>query len=78
MYPRGLRLSELLKKRSFFLFGPRATGKSTLIEQQLQEAKVYDLLEADTFQRLLRAPGLIAEETDAQTLVVICGGQHGL
>lgn len=71
MYPRKLDLSALLAKRSHFLFGPRATGKSTLIEQSLPSAKVYDLLDSDTFQRLLRAPGLIAEETDAKTLVVI-------
>jgi uncharacterized protein len=65
MYPRKLDLSALLKKRSFFLFGPRATGKSTLIEQHLKGAKVYDLLDSDTFRRLLRSPGIIAEETSA-------------
>ena len=30
-YARKLNLRELLEKKSFFLFGPRATGKSTLI-----------------------------------------------
>ncbi len=34
MLDRELKLHNLLKK-SFFLFGPRATGKSTLIKQQL-------------------------------------------
>lgn len=71
MYSRQLAINNLLKKRSFFLFGPRATGKSTLIEQCLKEARVYDLLDSDTYHRLLRAPGIIAEETDAETLVVI-------
>lgn len=71
MYPRALNLYNLLKQRSFFLFGPRATGKSTLIAQYPEEAKVYDLLDSDTYRRLLRSPGLIAEETEAQHLVVI-------
>jgi predicted AAA+ superfamily ATPase len=61
----------LLRRRSFFLFGPRATGKSTLVAQNLTEARVYDLLEANTFQRLLREPGIIGQETTAKDLVVI-------
>jgi hypothetical protein len=31
---RILNLPGLLSRKSFFLFGPRATGKSTLIKQQ--------------------------------------------
>jgi AAA+ ATPase superfamily predicted ATPase len=31
---RILNLPNLLSRKSFFLFGPRATGKSTLIKQQ--------------------------------------------
>lgn len=71
MYNRLLNLKELLKKRSYFLFGPRGIGKSTLITQTLPEAKIYDLLDAALFQRLLREPGLIEQETKAETLVVI-------
>ena len=71
MYPRALDLPNLLKKRSYFLFGPRGTGKSTLIDQTLFDAKVYDLLDASQFQRLLLNPTLIGEETDPHTLVVI-------
>ena len=32
---RQLQLVPLLAKKSFFLFGPRATGKTTLVRQQL-------------------------------------------
>lgn len=71
MYLRQLDLCNLLKKRSYFLFGPRGTGKSTLIEQTLPDAKIYDLLDASVFQRLLREPTLISQETRADTLVVI-------
>lgn len=71
MYSRILNLASLLKKRSYFLFGPRGTGKSTLIARTLQNARVYDLLDASVFQRLLREPTLISQETKANTLVVI-------
>lgn len=71
MYHRTLNLHELLQKRSYFLLGPRGTGKSTLIEQTLPNATVYDLLDASVFQRLLRDPTLISQETTLDTLVVI-------
>jgi len=71
MYPRVLDLHKLLQKRSYFLLGPRGTGKSTLIEQTLPEAKIYDLLNASVFQRLVRDPTLISQETTPDTLVVI-------
>ncbi len=71
MYSRYLDLKNLLKKRSYFLLGPRGTGKSTLIEQTLPDAKIYDLLDASVFQRLVRDPTLISQETIASTLVVI-------
>lgn len=71
MYHRTLNLHELLQKRSYFLLGPRGTGKSTLIEQTLPNATVYDLLDASVFQRLLRDPTLISQETTPGTLVVI-------
>ncbi len=71
MYRRLLDLNNLLKKRSYFLIGPRGVGKSTLIEQALPGAKIYDLLDASQFQRLLIDPTLLAQETTADTLVVI-------
>ena len=54
MFKRTLDLPKLLKIRSFFLFGARGTGKSTLIDQTLGGAKLYDLLDPNVFQRLLR------------------------
>lgn len=71
MYKRVLNLANLLNKRSYFLLGPRGTGKSTLIEQTLPHAKIYDLLDASVFQRLIRDPTLIQQETTPETLVVI-------
>ena len=60
-FQRTLQLSQLIKKKSFFLLGPRATGKNTLIRTQLSDARVYDLLDADVFARLARRPQLLGE-----------------
>lgn len=57
---RILSLPALLKKKSFFLFGPRATGKSFLIQHQLsQEAQVFDLLSSDLALRLSAHPSAL-------------------
>jgi len=72
MYARRLDLPALLRRKSFFLFGPRSTGKTTLIDRQLPGARVYDLLDADVYGRLLRRPAIIGEECrDADQVVVI-------
>ncbi len=59
---RWVKLPDLLAKKSFFLFGPRSVGKTTLIRNQLAKAKVYDLLNAATYRRLLRQPSILLEE----------------
>jgi uncharacterized protein len=71
MYPRDLDLQSLLAKKSFFLFGPRATGKSTLIREQLPEARIYDLLDAEVYTRLLRRPRLLEEEHTSGRVIAI-------
>jgi len=54
---RILNLQKILSKKSFFLFGPRATGKSTAVRQQLSDsAMVVDLLDSRMYMRLLNAP----------------------
>ncbi len=60
-YSRQLDLPALLKKKSHFLFGPRGTGKTTLIRQSLPNATVFDLLDAKTYTDLLREPGILAQ-----------------
>ncbi len=56
-YQRQLNLSQLLEKKSFFLLGPRATGKSFLIHQELgEQALVLNLLRSELFLRLSRSP----------------------
>ena len=55
-YARIVNLPQLLEKKSQFLFGPRQTGKSWLIQQQLESAYIIDLLESESFLRFQRAP----------------------
>ncbi len=72
MYPRVLGLESLLEHRSLFLFGPRQTGKSTLLHDRFPDAVFFDLLEADTFRELSERPEYIRQTTpDSARLVVI-------
>ena len=48
--------------RSCFLWGPRQTGKSTLLRTRFPHAPFYDLLFASEFRRLSANPGLLREE----------------
>ena len=52
------RLLNFPSDRSCFLFGARGTGKSTLLRATLPQAStlVFNLLEADTEDRLARDP----------------------
>ncbi len=57
-YLRQLNLVALLKKKSFFLLGPRATGKSFLIKKTLADrAVILNLLRYDLYLKLSQAPG---------------------
>jgi len=62
MYKRILDLPNLLKKKSFFLLGPRGTGKTTLIKHTLPEATVIDLLEIQIYREYLKNPSIISEQ----------------
>jgi len=69
---RSVDLAAATAKRSLFLLGPRQTGKSTLIRQQLPEARRIDLLESDTYLTLQRAPQRLREwcQTDGELIVI--------
>ena len=68
---RYLDARELLKQRSCFLFGPRQTGKSTLIRHQLADIRTYNLLDQTLFIRLSRNPALIREALAPQTEIIV-------
>lgn len=69
---RALQIDKLLKSKSFFLLGPRSTGKTTLIHHQLPKARIYDLLDHRAFSRLVKNPLLLEEENrNTQNPIVI-------
>lgn len=64
MFVRSIKLS---KENSFFLFGARATGKSTLLKERLDPAKtlVIDLLKEEEFLRYATSVGALEQVIDA-------------
>jgi hypothetical protein len=58
MYTRRLELPA----RSFFLFGPRATGKTTWLRRELPAARWFNLLHEREMVRLVRDPDLFRQE----------------
>jgi uncharacterized protein len=47
---------------SFFLFGPRATGKSTWLKHHFHKGPYFDLLRNETFLRLQASPNAFREQ----------------
>lgn len=66
MITRMLHLKDIPPTQSFFLFGPRTTGKSTLIQAYLKDAALptvqFDLLKSDDFLRLQSNPAILRNE----------------
>jgi predicted AAA+ superfamily ATPase len=58
MFPRMLERP----RSSFFLFGPRGTGKSTWIRSRIEDAYVINLLPADAMLRYQRDPSQFRAE----------------
>jgi predicted AAA+ superfamily ATPase len=56
-------------KQSFFLFGPRGTGKSTWVLQHLSDALYIDLLAPDVYRLYSAKPERLREVIEAQKSV---------
>jgi predicted AAA+ superfamily ATPase len=69
--PRKLKILDTLTQRSCFLFGPRQTGKSWLIRNTLQNCKVYNLLDSQTYLQLSSRPSRIREELQPTDSIVV-------
>lgn len=70
MYSRVFKPS----KRSYFLLGPRGTGKTTWLKLRYKKALFYDLLDYSTYLRFLKDPSLFKKELYAlkkKTVIVI-------
>jgi len=50
------RLLKSPKERSFFLFGPRGTGKTTWLKSAFPNALYFDLLDSETYNDFLARP----------------------
>lgn len=59
MYKRKLELHEINK--SFFLWGQRQTGKSSLLKETFKRVPYIDLLKSDEFLSLSKRPELLRE-----------------
>lgn len=60
-FPRKLQLPQC-PKTSFFLWGPRQTGKTTLLTSVYPDAVRIDLLKRDLLLRYSQKPWLLREE----------------
>lgn len=59
---------------SYFLFGPRGTGKSTWVKEQYKKATLIDLLEPDSYRRYYSFPEhfseLVLAHKDCKTFII--------
>lgn len=65
MFQRSLHLPPA-GRETFFLWGPRQVGKSTLLRDAYPEAHWIDLLKSDEYRRYLERPHLLREELTAR------------
>ena len=64
MFKRALHLPRSMAE-TFFLWGPRQTGKTTLLRESYPDAYWVDLLRADEYRRYLERPELLREELES-------------
>jgi len=73
---RAINIEEILRNRSLFLFGPRQTGKSTYIRNELNipSERFYNLLDNRILFRVMADPSIIRQEIEARDLsnCVVC------
>lgn len=60
-YDRTLDIHSLAKKKSLFLFGPRSTGKSTLLKLNFSSECYINLLKSEVYLKLSAQPSLLRE-----------------
>lgn len=69
--PRLLSPSALLNEKSHFILGPRQTGKTSLVLNNLGGVRVYDLLDTSVYLGLSRNPGRLSEELQPDDRFVV-------
>jgi predicted AAA+ superfamily ATPase len=68
---RLVDLPALLAKKSYFLLGPRQTGKTFLVRHTLKTARVYDLLDNTVYLALSQNPGRMAQELGPKDRIIV-------
>jgi predicted AAA+ superfamily ATPase len=69
--PRRLRLKDILDHKSCFLFGPRQTGKSSLIRHTLPDVRSYNLLDSTDFLSLSQNPKQLEQELQPNDRLIV-------
>ena len=68
---RIIPIEETLRKKSILLLGPRRTGKSYLLRNQLKPNQTFDLLKSDVFQSLSYRPASLRESLSPDDQLVV-------
>ncbi len=55
------RIIQTTRKNSFFLFGPRGTGKTSWLKENFKKSLYFDLLDSATYRKLLAHPELLSD-----------------
>lgn len=71
VYKRILDITPVLRSKSVFLFGPRQTGKSTLLKTLFPSARSFNLLEANVFRELSTRPESLRESLTPKDRIVV-------
>ncbi len=61
MYRRTLDVRKLAQRKSLFLFGPRSTGKTTLLRAQFDTRAIVNLLRSSVYLPLADSPSRLRE-----------------
>ncbi|MGE3609957.1 MAG: ATP-binding protein [Bacteriovoracaceae bacterium] len=69
---RYLDLKKHLEKKSVLLLGPRRTGKSSFIQQQVKPDVYFNLLETETFSKFAYDPGLLKKLIGKNGHRIVC------
>jgi predicted AAA+ superfamily ATPase len=72
IYKRNLNLQQLLRKKSILLLGPRSTGKSFYVREQLENVFTINLLKSTDFVKLSENPSVLEEVALANRNKIIC------
>ena len=70
MFQRGLKLPQT-PSHSFFLWGPRQIGKSTLLKHTYPHCKIINLLQPEIFRKLAQNPEMLRELVRGESFVLI-------